>query len=238
MTDSRPCSSIVSTAALFPLLIAVGGAALFPAPGHAAPLVTGEAKITDGDTLSIGPVKIRIHGIDAPEAGQRCSEADGGTWDCGTAATNALANLIAGQQLTCEALDRDAYGRIIARCMAAGVDVGQEQVARGLAWAYREYSDDYAALEDTMRARGIGIWQADTVTPWDYRADRWNRAAAASPRPGCPIKGNIARDGERIYHTPWSPAYSRTKINPSKGERWFCDEAEAEAAGWRAARWK
>lgn len=65
---------------------------------------------------------------------------------------------------------------------------------------------------------------------------RWERAAAASPRPGCPIKGNINRDGERIYHTPWSPWYERVQIDESQGERWFCDEAEAEAAGWRAPR--
>ena len=52
---------------------------------------------------------------------------------------------------------------------------------------------------------------------------------------GCPIKGNIARDGERIYHTPWSPWYGRTQISAAKGERWFCDEGAAQAAGWRAA---
>lgn len=53
--------------------------------------------------------------------------------------------------------------------------------------------------------------------------------------PDCLIKGNINRDGERIYHTPWSsPHYKRTKINIKKGERWFCTEGEARQAGWRA----
>ena len=28
----------------------------------------------------------------------------------------------------------------------------------------------------------------------------------------------------------------RTEIDTVAGERWFCDEAEAKAAGWRAAR--
>ena len=28
--------------------------------------------------------------------------------------------------------------------------------------------------------------------------------------------------------------HNSTKINTNKGERWFCDEAEAVAAGWRA----
>jgi hypothetical protein len=56
-----------------------------------------------------------------------------------------------------------------------------------------------------------------------------------APDPNCPIKGNINSKGERIYHTPWgSRNYDRTKINTAKGERWFCNEAEAVAAGWRA----
>ena len=42
--------------------------------------------------------------------------------------------------------------------------------------------------------------------------------------------------GERIYQTPWSASYDRTVIDESKGERWFCDEADASAAGWRPAR--
>lgn len=125
--------------------------------------------------------------------------------------------------LSCQALGRDGYGRIIARCFANGKDIGAVLVDAGLAWAFRRYSDDYTAQEAGAKATGIGIWEADNQTPWDYRDDRWDRAAAASPRPGCPIKGNIASDGERIYHTPWSPAYSRTKITDGKGERWFCD---------------
>lgn len=40
--------------------------------------------------------------------------------------------------------------------------------------------------------------------------------------------------GERVYHTPDSPWYERTDIDPDTGERWFCTEREAEEAGWRA----
>lgn len=49
---------------------------------------------------------------------------------------------------------------------------------------------------------------------------------------------NVNRTGERIYHTPWSPWYDRTQIDETAGERWFCDEAEAIAAGWRAPCWR
>ena len=50
---------------------------------------------------------------------------------------------------------------------------------------------------------------------------------------GCRIKGNISRDGTRIYHVPGERYYQRTRISTSKGERWSCSEAEARAAGWR-----
>lgn len=42
--------------------------------------------------------------------------------------------------------------------------------------------------------------------------------------------------GERIYHVPGQPYYDATRINTAEGERWFCSEAEAQAAGWRKAR--
>jgi hypothetical protein len=54
---------------------------------------------------------------------------------------------------------------------------------------------------------------------------------------GCGIKGNISvRTGERIYHLPGQKYYFMTRINWLRGERWFCSEADARAAGWRKAR--
>ena len=54
---------------------------------------------------------------------------------------------------------------------------------------------------------------------------------------GCDIKGNISYDtGERIYHVPGQEYYAETRINLLNGERWFCTEAEAQAAGWQRAR--
>ena len=50
----------------------------------------------------------------------------------------------------------------------------------------------------------------------------------------CLIKGNINSKGVKIYHLPGSSAYNSTKIDTDQGERWFCTEAEAIAAGWHA----
>jgi hypothetical protein len=52
----------------------------------------------------------------------------------------------------------------------------------------------------------------------------------------CNIKGNVSiGTGERIYHVPGQHYYTQTRISPQYGERWFCSEAEARAAGWRRA---
>jgi hypothetical protein len=42
--------------------------------------------------------------------------------------------------------------------------------------------------------------------------------------------------GARIYHVPGTAGYAQTRIDERRGERWFCSEAEARAAGWRAPR--
>ena len=59
--------------------------------------------------------------------------------------------------------------------------------------------------------------------------------AAAQQQP-CLIKGNISSKGERIYHAPGCRYYNATVIEPQRGERWFCTEAEAVAAGWRRTK--
>jgi hypothetical protein len=59
----------------------------------------------------------------------------------------------------------------------------------------------------------------------------------SSAMPGCDIKGNVSQNnGDRIFHVPGQKYYSATRIESRWGERWFCSEAEARAAGWRKSR--
>jgi hypothetical protein len=56
------------------------------------------------------------------------------------------------------------------------------------------------------------------------------------PTPGCNIKGNISWNKKaKLYHLPGMKDYEITKIDPGKGERWFCTESEAIANGWKKA---
>lgn len=87
-------------------------------------------------------------------------------------------------------------------------------------------SEDAATAAPTLTPTPAATATA-TATPAPTRT----RTPTAAPA-HCRIKGNISGD-ERIYHTPGSPYYDQTDIDVSIGERWFCSEREARAAGWR-----
>ncbi|WP_306030062.1 thermonuclease family protein [Stappia sp. MMSF_3263] len=197
--------------------------------------LAADIRVIDGDTIELNRITYRLHGIDAPEVGQSCKTARGTNWACGKAAVEVMEDLVLGASVACEAREDDGYGRTLAVCYADGTDINAEMVRQGYAWAFRRYAMDYAALEDQTRAARLGVWAAQSQAPWDYRAQKWNVAEQQAPD-GCPIKGNISSNG-RIYHAPWSPWYSRTKITVAKGERWFCNEADAVQAGWRPPYW-
>lgn len=198
-----------------------------------ATVLGGVATVIDGDTLDIDGERIRLEGIDAPEADQTCGGGPSGSWDCGRAATNHLRSLVRGKHVGCETAGRDIYGRVLGSCRASGRNINAEMVRSGHAWAFVRYSLRYQALEAEARGKRIGIWKGEAEPAWVFRADRWQTAKARAPE-GCVIKGNISANG-RIYHMPWSPWYGEVRIEPDKGERWFCNEAEAAAAGFRPA---
>lgn len=134
--------------------------------------IAGPARVIDRDTLEIGSQAIRIHGVDAPEAGQVCLLPKG-TWDCSAAAVNMLRSVTEGREIRCAGHEMDQCGRLVAQCATDEVaDVGAELVKAGLAWAFVKHSRDYVGLEKGPRSKRLGIWQAKTQSPWDYRARR------------------------------------------------------------------
>ncbi|MBE0412526.1 thermonuclease family protein [Yoonia sp.] len=202
----------------------------FATTSFAAP--NGVLRVIDADTFDVGGVRVRLFGVDAPEMGQPCS-ASGRTWDCGRWARDLVRDRFEGRHANCTQRDIDRYGRVVATCEIAGVDMGESLVTDGIAWAYRRYSSLYDLDEKAAAVAGRGLWGFTVQMPSDYRARQVTGQGA--PDGGCLIKGNISNSG-RIYHVPGGRDYDRTAINPSRGERWFCSRAEAEAAGWRAAR--
>ena len=209
-------------------------ALVFSGSAHAR--IAGPATVTDGDSIRVSGSRIRLFGIDAPESQQTCV-AGGRRWRCGRSATNALRKVIAGRPVVCTERDRDRYGRIVAVCRAGGEDINAWMVAQGMAVAYTKYSRAYVGQQRSAKAARRGLWRGYFVAPWDWRRGKRLAAAAPAARTGdCRIKGNISRSGKRIYHVPGAQYYDRTRIDTSKGERWFCSESQAWAAGWRRAK--
>ncbi len=212
--------------------------------------IVGRASVVDGDTIEIHGERIRFHGIDAPELNQLCQDGKGESYRCGSASANALDNFLAkSQPVRCDFVERDRYGRFVGNCFRAdNVSIAASLVRSGLALDWPRYSNGfYAAEQDAAKAERIGVWQGTFKLPWEWRGqnrepDIQQQSAPASSflstpgSSGCNIKGNISDRGERIYHMPGQRYYDKTKISEGKGERRFCSEAEARAAGWRASK--
>lgn len=127
---------------------------------------TTTVTVIDGDTLKLGNERIRLHGIDAPESQQRCTDG----WQAGEAARRALAGLVSTGAPSCERVTTDRYGRTVAVCRVNGKDIGGEMVRRGLAWAYTRYSVRYVPEETLARVERIGVHARTCTQPADWRA--------------------------------------------------------------------
>ncbi|WP_443136820.1 thermonuclease family protein [Methylobacterium sp. Leaf85] len=188
----------------------------------------------------IHDTKIRLHGIDAPESAQLCQDGAGKDYRCGQAAALALADQIGAATVSCDPRDTDKYSRTVAVCRKGAEDLNEWMVAQGYAIAYRRYSLDYVPAETTAKAIKRGIWAGTFQEPSEWRKAKREGGSEGRQEParadGCTIKGNISRKGEKVFHVPGSRDYDRTRISEKAGERMFCSEDEARAAGWRAPK--
>lgn len=226
-------------------LVATGGAAT----------IAGRASVIDGDTIEIHGERIRFNGVDAPESAQLCADAAGRMYRCGARAADALAGwLAAASPTTCKFVERDQYGRFVGNCTRAdGASVQRWLVRNGHAVDWPRYSNGaFSGAQSAAKAEQVGIWQGQFELPWKWRAaqsEQTDNSSTVSPTPSavspaaaskqsgaCDTKGNISRKGERIYHVPGQKYCARTRVSTGKGERWFCSEQEARAAGWRRSR--
>lgn len=136
-------------------------------PAQAQQTVSGTARAIDGDTIDLQGVRIRLLGIDAPESGQACRDAQNTPYPCGERARMALAEMIAGRVVSCSIERYDRYRRGLAVCTVAGLDLNAEMVRRGAAVAYIDRR--YQGQEQEARAARRGIWAGAFDRPEDWR---------------------------------------------------------------------
>ncbi len=140
-------------------------------------IISGIAKVTDGDTIKIEKYKIRLYGIDAPEKKQQCQK----TWlaisfltfhkkyPCGEVSTKKLKNLINDKFVKCKYTSIDRYKRFIAECFIDKTNINAWMVRNGYAVSYQKYSKQFVAVEKIAKKEKLGLWAGSFEMPWDYR---------------------------------------------------------------------
>lgn len=215
--------------------------------------------------LDSGPMEVRFHGADAPESKQpfgRQAKAElarmlgaGQTVELLPVDQDRYERMVAvvyaGGTTVNEAMIADGYAWAYRNYL--GQIKGDEH--------YCELESQARSAHLGLWSQPTELW----VPPWIYRqralagpgakvpSRDYSRETAAdcvaamkesrlkplpqgAPDPKCVIKGNINGKGVKIYHLPGDPTYEKTRIDSAGGERWFCTEEEAKAAGWRAPR--
>jgi len=108
-------------------------------------------RVIDGDTIVASGRKIRLWGIDAPEADE----------DAGAVATMLLKSYLnTGEELRCKFIEKDRYKRDVMHCLSDDRDVGSMMVQLGYAKDFTKYSGGYYQFEeDKAKESGRGIWK-------------------------------------------------------------------------------
>ena len=217
------------------------GTAGLPATSTAAPALTpvsgrieGKAVAIAGDQLRVGGTLIHLFGVEAPERNQTCSAPGGKSASCGANAKAALQKLMAGKRVNCDVSGRQTGDAANATCQVTGADIAGQLVRSGHVFATTGLFATYASAEREAKTAKAGLWRVgEQLHPADFRAKIWADAKQSAPD-GCPIKGIVNGDA-KSYLVPWASNYDKAKIRPARGERWFCTEDEARAAGWKPA---
>ena len=203
-----------------PLFLAL----VFALPARGSEFSARVVGVSDGDTLTVltadkAQHRIRLWGIDAPEANQ----------DFGSRAKQAASGLAFGKDVTVRVRDRDRYGRTVAEVILPdGRSLNHELVKGGLAWWYRSYAPidtELARLESEARTAKRGLWsQPNPVPPWSWRKGQGRSQPQTS--------GVVGNRRSLLYHLP----ICRGAATMSEKNRVGFDSArQAEAAGYRRA---
>lgn len=181
--------------------------------------------VIDGDTVDVlirpgRKVRVRIHGVDAPERNEPFSQQ----------ALNFTRVFMFSRTVTLVGRDIDPYDRLVARIVVDGHDASAALLSAGLACHFRRYSDDpvLEAAEQTARTARRGFWAIGTVQP--ACVAREARALSLLAPRAASAMGFVGNVRSRVYHAP-----SCRNASCKNCTRQFATRAEADAAGFRPA---
>ena len=202
---------------------------------------------------------VRYLGIEVP--GEGAAERD--PRSINERARQFSASRLAGRQVELEAgaVDTDSSGRLLRYIYVDGEMVNMALVTNGLATvssfpADFKHKHSFAIEEERAKQGRAGFWESavkdqDGHPPVSEPVQPFHGGTLPLPPPGqgrgtscdyshtaqAVIKGNIeANSGERIYYVPGTFFYSTTVVSLGEGDRLFCTEEEARAAGWKRSK--
>jgi endonuclease YncB( thermonuclease family) len=180
--------------------------------------------VLDGDTVDVlipsgRRLRVRVHGVDAPERGEPFSQQ----------ALNFTRVFMFAKRVTVIGRDVDAYDRLVARVVVDGADASPALLSAGLACHFRRYSDDpiLEAAEQAARTARRGFWAPGAQQPACVAREA---KAQQTTSPSVPAIGFVGNVNSRVFHSPACP-----NANCKNCTRRFGTRGEAVAAGFRPA---
>lgn len=207
-------------------------------------------EVIDGDTIKVkigNDLKsVRLIGIDTPETVDSRTDVQCYGEEASAYLKNKLTNKAVELFADKTQDDTDKYDRLLRYASLDGADVGLELVENGYAKEYtyeKAYNKQkqYQEAQEKAKNSKLGLWGEKCIAKEEQKEGKKEEtkgdSSAVTDRSKCVIKGNISYyGGKKIYHMPGQKYYDSTTIDTNKGERWFCTEAEAQAAGWRKSK--
>lgn len=132
------------------------GRAPASAPAGAVAAEPQDVAVVDGGTLRLRDTVVQLNGLVAPARGRRCADGQDAGYDCGAAASAALADLVRDRRVACQLSRRGTAGLVQGVCEAGGTEVNRALVAAG--WA-RADSPALGGAEAAARAGRLGLWR-------------------------------------------------------------------------------
>lgn len=198
-------------------------------------------KVVDGDTIDISyygkTERVRLIGINAPESVDPRKPAA-----CfGKESALEARKLLDGKYVQIEADktqdDRDKYGRLLRYVTTReGLFFNLEIVKRGFAYEFTykvpyKYQTEFKSAQDGAKNSKLGLWAESAC---GAKTVKTNKVVVPQVKTTnlCQIKGNI-NSGKKTYFKTTCRGYANVIVTPSKGEKFFCSESEAQKAGFK-----
>lgn len=193
-------------------------------------------KVFDNSTSASSAQVVRIADIDTPEQGE-CFYQE---------SKDALKKLIEGKEveLRKDIVAIDEFERLLryvilpnASTVKNNVLVSEYMVAGGYAVPVSNtknllYFRTLVIKRDEAIKKGLGMWGGGC----DYKVTERSQNDVPASNPKCTIKGNISAGvSTKTYFVDGCLTYNQVKIDPARGEKYFCSEQEAVKEGYKKA---